>query len=202
MSPQLRALLNRRLRRRDLAMPETDDWLRLVIDCSADRRHADDSRGITCQCGARRVPAARFVFQHERHLRGQPRGQRRRQPDGRALRGRRRGSRHPGRLGQARRLRQLRHRRRRRRPVPCRQRLLTALPDEQDRRHSSVVGSYPARLEDLERDDITFPGTSVIWSKDAHARTLNAFDDGTIDLDLPAMARTRSTRTCSPGSTG
>jgi hypothetical protein len=51
---------------------------------------------------------------------------------------------------------------------------------------STRVGTYPARLEDLECDDVTFPGTSVIWSKDAYDPVLNAFDVGAIDCGLNA----------------
>jgi hypothetical protein len=42
----------------------------------------------------------------------------------------------------------------------------------------SQFGSYPARLEDLECDDVTFKasGKAAIWSKDAYDGVLNAFE--------------------------
>lgn len=48
----------------------------------------------------------------------------------------------------------------------------------------SKVGEYPARLEDLECDDTTFPGQTVIWSKDAYDPVLNAFNVGAIDCGV------------------
>lgn len=43
---------------------------------------------------------------------------------------------------------------------------------------SSLFGTYPARLEDLECDDKTFAaqGKAAIWSKDAYDNVLNAFE--------------------------
>jgi pimeloyl-ACP methyl ester carboxylesterase len=42
----------------------------------------------------------------------------------------------------------------------------------------SLLGSFPARLEDLECDDVTFRGSgkAAIWSKDAYDGVLNAFE--------------------------
>jgi lysophospholipase L1-like esterase len=43
---------------------------------------------------------------------------------------------------------------------------------------TELFGSYPARLEDLECDDITFrsSGKAAIWTKDAYDGILNAFE--------------------------
>src|SRR6266568_4120358 len=43
---------------------------------------------------------------------------------------------------------------------------------------SSLFGTYSARLEDLECDDVTFAanGKAAIWSKDAYDNVLNAFE--------------------------
>lgn len=43
---------------------------------------------------------------------------------------------------------------------------------------STLFGTYPARLEDLECDDVTFrgQGKAAIWSKDAYDNVLNAFE--------------------------
>ncbi|MET8845965.1 SGNH/GDSL hydrolase family protein [Amycolatopsis sp. NPDC004625] len=43
---------------------------------------------------------------------------------------------------------------------------------------TTLFGTYPARLEDMECDDVTFAasGQAAIWSKDAYDNTLNAFD--------------------------
>lgn len=41
---------------------------------------------------------------------------------------------------------------------------------------STQLASYPARLEDLECDGVSFPGKSVIWSQDAYDRVLNAWE--------------------------
>jgi lysophospholipase L1-like esterase len=43
---------------------------------------------------------------------------------------------------------------------------------------STLFGTYPARLEDLECDDLTFAGAgkAAIWSKDAYDNVLNAFE--------------------------
>lgn len=43
---------------------------------------------------------------------------------------------------------------------------------------TKLFGTYPARLEDLECDDVTFQssGKAAIWSKDAYDGTLNAFE--------------------------
>jgi hypothetical protein len=43
---------------------------------------------------------------------------------------------------------------------------------------ASLFGTYSARLEDLECDDLTFgsAGKAAIWSKDAYDSTLNAFE--------------------------
>lgn len=49
---------------------------------------------------------------------------------------------------------------------------------------STRVGTYPARLEDLECDDVNFAGTSVIWSKDAYDNRINAFDVGAVDCGV------------------
>ncbi|MCP2242474.1 YncE family protein [Lentzea aerocolonigenes] len=48
------------------------------------------------------------------------------------------------------------------------------------------IGTYPARIEDLECDDVTFPGTSVIWTKDAYDGVLNAFDVGSVNCGINA----------------
>lgn len=46
-----------------------------------------------------------------------------------------------------------------------------------DPAQTTFFGSYPARLEDLECDDVTFRGSGfdAIWSKDAYDGILNAF---------------------------
>ena len=49
---------------------------------------------------------------------------------------------------------------------------------------TTLVGGYPARLEDLECDDQTFDGTTVIWSKDAYDAVINAFDVGSVDCGV------------------
>jgi hypothetical protein len=43
---------------------------------------------------------------------------------------------------------------------------------------TQLFGSYPARLEDMECDDLTFKagGKAAIWSKDAYDAVLNAFE--------------------------
>ena len=43
---------------------------------------------------------------------------------------------------------------------------------------ATLFGTYPARLEDLECDDLTFSGAgkAAIWSKDAYDNTVNAFE--------------------------
>lgn len=43
---------------------------------------------------------------------------------------------------------------------------------------TTLFGSYPARLEDMECDDLTFQGAgkAAIWSKDAYDGVLNAFE--------------------------
>jgi hypothetical protein len=43
---------------------------------------------------------------------------------------------------------------------------------------TELFGSYPARLEDMECDDLTFKadGKAAIWSKDAYDAVLNAFE--------------------------
>jgi hypothetical protein len=43
---------------------------------------------------------------------------------------------------------------------------------------TELFGSYPARLEDMECDDLTFgaDGKAAIWSKDAYDAVLNAFE--------------------------
>jgi len=40
----------------------------------------------------------------------------------------------------------------------------------------TLMSTFPRRIEDLECDDITFPGKNAIWSQDAYDRTLNAFE--------------------------
>jgi hypothetical protein len=49
---------------------------------------------------------------------------------------------------------------------------------------TALIGGYPARLEDLECDDQTFDGTTVIWSKDAYDAVINAFDVGSVDCGV------------------
>jgi hypothetical protein len=43
---------------------------------------------------------------------------------------------------------------------------------------TELFGSYPARLEDMECDDLTFgaDGKAAIWSKDAYDAVLNAYE--------------------------
>jgi hypothetical protein len=49
---------------------------------------------------------------------------------------------------------------------------------------TTKIGGYPARLEDLECDDHTFPDRTVIWTKDAYDSVINAFDVGRVDCGV------------------
>jgi len=40
----------------------------------------------------------------------------------------------------------------------------------------SLFATFPARLEDLECDNVSFPGLGAIWSKDAYDNELNAWE--------------------------
>lgn len=40
----------------------------------------------------------------------------------------------------------------------------------------ALFASFPARLEDMECDNLSFPGKGAMWSKDAYDTTLNAFE--------------------------
>jgi hypothetical protein len=53
-----------------------------------------------------------------------------------------------------------------------------------DEGQTTLVGGYPARLEDLECDDQTFDDKTVIWSKDAYDAVINAFDVGSVDCGV------------------
>jgi hypothetical protein len=41
---------------------------------------------------------------------------------------------------------------------------------------SALFATFPRRLEDMECDNITFPGKTAIWSQDAYDRELNAYE--------------------------
>lgn len=41
---------------------------------------------------------------------------------------------------------------------------------------STLFATFPRRLEDMECDNVTFPGKNVIWSQDAYDRELNAYE--------------------------
>lgn len=64
---------------------------------------------------------------------------------------------------------------------------------------TTLFGTYPARLEDLECDDITFAGSgkAAIWSKDAYDNVLNAFELNPGDCGYGGFA---STITLSPAT--
>ncbi len=40
----------------------------------------------------------------------------------------------------------------------------------------TLMSTFPARIEDLECDDVTFPGKNAVWSQDAYDRILNAWE--------------------------
>ncbi len=49
---------------------------------------------------------------------------------------------------------------------------------------TTLFASFPARLEDLECDNVSFPGKTAIWSQDAYDYILNAYQipDGSCDF--------------------
>jgi hypothetical protein len=40
----------------------------------------------------------------------------------------------------------------------------------------TLMSTFPARIEDLECDNVTFPGKNAIWSQDAYDRIMNAWE--------------------------
>lgn len=64
----------------------------------------------------------------------------------------------------------------------------------------TLLSTFGARIEDLECDNVTFPGKNAIWSQDAYDRIMNAYEipAGSCGLGGAPVAEATATSTATP----